>query len=328
MKHFRSINHSFIFLCLTSLALSLLPNSANAQMVLTANAIAAGFGLSTFATGFPSSSNIGPFGIAFDGNKVIVSENLGNVRIFPTDTDGQTVASAPIAQYYGFGDANGIGSGNGRYYMAQYFAGKLIQINASGTFNQTIVAGIVHPEGVVVIPANGHVFVATDSGILDVNPATHTSRVFQPVRADGLTTDGTTLYAVITGGHIIGYRLSDGIQVFDSGFINDGPDGTALGAGTLAGTIFANTNGGRLLEFNLAGTPVATVIGTGGSRGDYVTVDPNGTLLLTQTDRILRLTAPLGGGFGTPEPGPIAMLLASALTGGLFLRRRRANRVA
>ena len=43
---------------------------------------------------------------------------------------------------------------------------------------------------------------------------------------------------------------------------------------------------------NLA-TNAQTVIGTGGSRGDFVTVDPNnGSLLLDQSDSILRLRAP------------------------------------
>ena len=58
----------------------------------------------------------------------------------------------------------------------------------------------------------------------------------------------------------------------------------------MAGDLFVNTNGGTVVEANLA-TAAQTVIASGGSRGDWVTVDPsNGTLLLTQTDRIMRLT--------------------------------------
>lgn len=164
---------------------------------------------------------------------------------------------------------------------------------------------------------------STASGIIDVDPIAKTSKVFQPVRADGLTTDGTILYGAI-GDRVLGYRISDGVKVFDSGHIAGGPDGTTLGNGTLAGDIFVNTNAGQLLEYNLIGTPVQTVLGKGGSRGDYVIADPNGTLLLTQTDRILRLTAPAGGGFGTPEPGPIALLMAGGLAGAnLLLRHRR-----
>ena len=314
----------FVGLCLLALGgTALSPVQAQAQMQLTADAIAAGFSLSTFATDFPSAFAIGPLGIAFNGGKVIVSDYPGHVRIFSTDTDGQSAGSAPVGHTYAFGNANGIAFSDGRYYMTQYFAGRLLQINADGTPNQTIVTGFAHVDGIVTNPTNGHLFISTDTGIIDVDPIAKTSKVFQPVRADGLTTDGTTLYAVINGRRIVGYRLSDGAQVFNSGVLNDGPDGTVLGTGTLAGNIFANTNGGRLLEFNLTGTPVATVLGIDGSRGDYVTVDPNGTLLLTQSDRILRLTAPVGGGFGTPEPGPIALMLAGGLTGASLLWRKR-----
>ncbi|MEP6755633.1 MAG: PEP-CTERM sorting domain-containing protein, partial [Chthonomonadales bacterium] len=71
-------------------------------------------------------------------------------------------------------------------------------------------------------------------------------------------------------------------------------------------------------------TSASTLIASGGSRGDFVAVDPNGTLLLTQIDRIQRLTAPQGGGFGqTPEPGTLAMIGGMGAFGGLFLVRRR-----
>src|SRR5262249_7028586 len=96
-----------------------------------------------------------------------------------------------------------------------------------------------------------------------------------------------------------------GAQVFDSGVIPGGPDGTAIGtSGNLAGKLFVNTNGGTVVEINTT-TLAQTVLATGGTRGDFVTVDPlNDTLLITQTDDILRLT-PTGGGF-IPVPGPIA----------------------
>jgi hypothetical protein len=88
--------------------------------------------------------------------------------------------------------------------------------------------------------------------------------------------------------------------VFDSGTISGGPDGIALGAGALAGNLFVNTNSGTLVDVNLA-TTTQTLIASGGSRGDFVTVDPNnGTLFVTQSDRLMRLTAPTGAGFAIP----------------------------
>jgi hypothetical protein len=85
--------------------------------------------------------------------------------------------------------------------------------------------------------------------------------------------------------------------VFDSGTISGGPDDIALGVGTLAGNLFVNTNSGELVEVSLK-TAAQAVIASGGSRGDFVTVDPNnGTLLVSQSDRMMRLTGPSGGGF-------------------------------
>jgi hypothetical protein len=97
------------------------------------------------------------------------------------------------------------------------------------------------------------------------------------------------LYAA-TGGRAEGFDITTEAKVFDSGTISGWPDGIALGKGPVAGNLFVNTNGGTVVEVNLA-TSVQTVIASGGSRGDFVTVDANNaTLLLTQTDRIMRLT--------------------------------------
>ena len=87
-------------------------------------------------------------------------------------------------------------------------------------------------------------------------------------------------------------------MVFDSGAISGGVDGIALGKGPVAGNLFVNTNGGTVVEVNLA-TAAQTLIASGGSRGDFVTVDPNnGTLLVTQSDRIMRLVP---GVFAIPQ---------------------------
>ena len=111
--------------------------------------------------------------------------------------------------------------------------------------------------------------------------------------ADGLAFDPSAgiLYAAFdAGGRVQGFNITTKAVVFDSGTIAGGPDGIALGKGPVAGNLFVNTNGGTVVEVNLA-TAAQTVIASGGSRGDFVTVDANnGTLLVTQSDRIMRLT--------------------------------------
>jgi hypothetical protein len=183
-------------------------------------------------------------------------------------------------------------------------------LNPNGTLNK-VVASMPNPDGMTVDPLNGHLFVSEYAGaIYDVGPVAGTASVFLNVTADGLAFDPGTgiLYAALypeSGANqkVQGFDIASKALVFDSGMIAGSPDGIALGVGTLAGNIFVNTNGGNLIEVNLK-TSAQTVIASGGSRGDFVTADPsNGTLLVTQSDRILRLAAPSGGGFVSTSSG-------------------------
>jgi Big-like domain-containing protein len=267
------------------------------SLTLTVAGQAAGFGLSTFATGFPEQPDgvgpIGPMGIAFPTTGgVLVSDASGNLRLFPTDTDGQNAASiAP--KNFGPGNAVGLAQLNGTIYMAQNNPGDVVQLINNGASTRAIVSGIPVATAVLADPFNNLLYVDKSIGgapIYAVNPVAKTMNVFQNVGADGLalSPDGKTLYAA-SGGHVLGFDIVTKAMVFDSGAISGAPDGVALGTGPVAGNLFVNTNGGTIVEVNLA-TAAQALIASGGSRGDFVTVDPNnGTLLVTQSDRIMRL---------------------------------------
>jgi hypothetical protein len=147
---------------------------------------------------------------------------------------------------------------------------------------------------------------------VDVNPLTQT---FTPVSngADGLTIspDGKTLYTTLDFeekiGLVTGYDTATGKQAYQTPNIpGGGPDGSAIGFGTLEGKLFVNTHEGNLIEIDMA-TRLQTLIATGGSRGDFVKADPyNGSLLITQSNSVLRLTPPPGGSFA-PMLQPIAL---------------------
>jgi hypothetical protein len=282
---------------------------ANAALTLTPQATAAGYGLSLFVSGFSTEANeangpVGPLGIVFPNDGVLVSDASGNVRFFANDTDGQIVASAPSLQNYGFNGALGLAQINNNVYMTSQTTGLLLQIDPSAGTTIKTVASIPNATGIAVNPINNHLFVSTYqvNTIYDVNPAMGTATPFLAAFLDGLSTDGTTLYGAAPGSsHVLGFNIASGQQVFDSGVIAGIPDGTALGQGALSGILFANTNGGTVVAINLQ-TDVQTVLADSGSRGDFVAVDPNGTLLLTQTDSIYRLTAPSGSNFGVPPP--------------------------
>src|SRR5437899_2711927 len=92
------------------IALLLLHCSASqswAALTLTPAGTGQGFSLSTFASGFPTFDNgrpgffDGPFGIGFPaGGAVLVLDVFGDMRRFPTDTDGQNAGSVPVTANY------------------------------------------------------------------------------------------------------------------------------------------------------------------------------------------------------------------------------------
>jgi hypothetical protein len=317
---------------------------------ITPAGVTQGLSVSLFANNFPldlneANGSVGSVGIVFPTTGgVLVTDAPGNIRLFPTDTDGQNASTVtPLQPSYSHNNAAGLAQVGSNVYMAQQPNGRVVQLNSNGSINQTI-ATIANATGIVTDPVNGHLFVSTYNfgHIFDVDPTTKTATLFINANFDGLSTDGTILYgADISTGHIEGYDIATKQLVFDSGFIgsgstagpgNDGlPDGTALGFGSLAGNLFANTNAGDVVEINLK-TKVQTVIATGRARGDFVAVDPSdGSLLLTESDEIDRITA-ANGGFGpppsaTPEPSSWLLLGTGALgLIGSYWRGRRRNR--
>ena len=302
---------------------------AQASLTLTQAGIDQGLSLTTFASGFPN-SGIGPLGTAFtnDGAVLVSDYNTGRIYRFPSDTDGQVANAGLITANFGGNNPNDMAQLGSTIYMTRQATGDLVQLNQDGTLNHSIVGGMPAATGLTADPFTGHLFVSTlgNNAIYNVDPVSGAKSVFVHFSADGLSLspDGSVLYAAGGNGHLVGFSTTTGAQVFDSGFINT-LDGTAAGTGPIfGGLIFANTNNGRLIEINTT-TLVQTLIASGGSRGDFVTVDPStDTLLITQTDRILRLN---GASFTTPEPST-AVIAGTALLLGLGYARRRAGRVA
>lgn|SRR5215469_10999874 len=311
----------FVFLFAGALA------ELHADLILTPAGVAEGLSLTTFATGFPNSSSVGPLGVAFElGGTVLVTDDPGNIRVFPSDTDGQTAVPGQVTQNYGLSNAVDLAQVGGSTYMTRQGTGDLVQVNNDGTFNQVIVSGMPAATGLAADPVTGHLFVSTlgNNAIWDVDPIAKTKTLFVAASADGLTlsNDGSILYGEVNG-HILGWNTTTHAQVFDSGFIS-GADGAAAGTGSFAGLLFVNTNFGQVFEVNES-TLAQTLIASGGTRGDFVTVDPtNDTLLITQTDRLIRLS---GASFTTTTPEPSYLWL---LVGGIaalpVFRWRRAVR--
>jgi hypothetical protein len=299
--------------------------TARAGMMLTPAGMAQGFVLTTFADGFPNGSSfgnpVGPVGIAVlgSGQVMVSSYTAGSNAVFATDTDGQHYSGAALSSSSFFAPS-GLAISGGNIYQALQGPGTVIQVDGHGNFVQTIASGIPFATGLVTNPTNGHLIASNVifSTVYDINPVTNAKSVFlSGVNFDGLafSRDGSILYGAVFGGNILGYNTSTKALVFDSGFIPGAIDGIAVGTGVLANNLFVNTHDGRIIEINLTSL-AQTTIAAGGSRGDLVSPDPNGSLLLTQTDSVLRLSPPPGGGFGgaaTPEPASLTLLLIGAV---------------
>jgi DNA-binding beta-propeller fold protein YncE len=139
---------------------------------------------------------------------------------------------------------------------------------------------------------------------------------------DGIAIDstGTNLYVASKGttgtspGSIVRINIATGTQTGSCGPFGVGPDGIAIGLGSLNGCVYVNDNGGTLWEVcfptTTGGACQINACATGGTRGDFIAVDPNvksgsgttrfASLLASQADGYVRFDPPAGGWFGTP----------------------------
>ena len=290
-----------IAVCLSALLGFGLSNNAGAVAVLTPYAVTQGYRLSTFVDQIPNNV-AGPIGILpISGLNIMISGFAsGEVRVFKDIDNQHWTNSISSAGGYGANGPAGLTEVNGKYYLAKQAGSQVVQINADGSLNQVLYNGPVNATGLIPSSTAGHLLISNGYSILDLNIATQvlTTFVNQPTDGIVLSPDGQTVYGAI-GGHILGFNMTTKAQVFDSGVISGWPDGVSIGAGTLSGNLFVNTNLGQLIQVNIANPAVQNILVTGGSRGDFVASDlNNGSMLFTQTDSVLRLTAPPGGGFG------------------------------
>jgi hypothetical protein len=322
-----SFSHCLLTATLAASIAGLAP-SAHATLQLTAAGIAKGFSLSTFASGFQDSNNngtgIGPTGVGFlpGGTTIVASYITSTVVAFPSDTDGQSVATNGTS-YTGFYNPVGVVTMGGTVFVANQAnrTGTVVSLTNTGAFGSTIATIQGAATGLAGNPSTGHLYVSNvRNEIYDVDPATGTyTTLLSGYGVDGvsLSPDRSTLFFE-SNSHIYGLQLSTK-AVTDYGFVS-GADGVAAASGAFAGNLFVNTNFGQLVEINAA-TLLQTVIATNGSRGDIMTVDPtNGTLLIAQSNEIVRLS---GATFGVPEPTSVTAFALGVAVAGALRRRKR-----
>lgn len=319
--------------------------AANAALTLTAEGIADGFTLSTFISGY-TPATYGPLsqGVLPGGN-IITGSAFGSapasLLVFK-DVDGQTLADAVSSTPYVFETGNPqyafatIGS---HVYGAQAFGGTYREFFSDGS--SVALGGAVASHrsnlGMWGNPVNGHIISSGLDGLVDIDPVTGAFHVIAAVGAsiDGVTVspDGTIAYVEL-GGTIQSYAIATGALIHTF-FTGHAPDGTGvISGGKFDGDIIVNNNDGTLglLDPDKAdGDPLQfVIIATGGTRGDFVSPDfNNGTLFISQTEQIARLSCGPGCAIGGPPPEPgvpeptsFALLIAAAIA-GLGMRRQQ-----
>ncbi len=329
------------FLCGIAVAAQFVSGDRHAwaDLMLTPAGASENLTLTTFASGFTNRGDgLGPIGIGFPttGGVLVSVEGSSTSAVyqFATDANGQTVAGATLHSYAGGNSVGGIAAVGSQLYMAESSSDRVIQLNNDGSPGSNVATFAGNPVGLATDNKTGDLFVSVFlNGIWRLDPKTGTSTEISTQNVDGITFDpgSRILYGATSDAtRVIGINVDTSANVFDSGFIPNRPDGTALGFGSLVGNLFANTNGGTVVEVNLA-TLAQTTIASGGSRGDLVAVDPfDNSLFLTQQDRVMRLNAPAGSGFGSPVPEPATIwLLATGLVAvAAHYRRHLAPRTA
>lgn len=326
----------------------LLVAAASAQAFTTVNAP---FGAAVdLAKGFPTCSQggapLGPVGFADDGKNTFVLD-ICNRTTYRFGPDGGDPATAPQftsglnhslifhkGGYYGT-DADGGGTGTKGVWTWDPNTLHLGHLVAA-------IPGARIIRGAFGDPATTDLYVSSLSGIWRVQgPESASPTVSNFVSGGnidgmGFKGDGTILYAADLGtGHVRGWSVPSGTQVFDLDVGGGGLDGITVAPPNrvingvdISDNVFVNFNDGTVKRIDVHNGNAITTVASGGTRGDFAFVDSQGFLVVSQTDSFVRLkpnvfatsapvnTAPPAVGNGTAVEGQPVICSPGAWSGG------------
>lgn len=250
----------------------------------------------------------------------------------------QSAASATVLNSFGFANALGLaalydtGTLSWGYYMSQQSNSRVVRIDEN-TGAATFVASVPSATGILAQPPSAsypgsaahanHLFVSGSGGIYEValNGAV---TLLLGTQADGLTMTKSGRYLMFASQSIgfVVFDMQTNAVVYTVPIAQGDGIALAVGGNLPFGNAYINTNDGKLWEvqydadtsnsseFEPPSSPVVNLIADGGSRSDFIAVDTRvlcggataqyPSLLMTQTDRILRVDPPDSGFFGPP----------------------------
>ena len=263
-----------------------------------------GYAVSDFATGF-SNTNIGPIGLAFDASNHLYVMQYPEGILYKFGTSGGAANATTRVNAVAIpGTPAGLTfSKDGRLYAARQGSGDVIEINpTTGVVLRVVATDLPGATGIATDPLSGDLFVTSPFNnvvwrLSAFSTTTATRATYQEVfDPDGITfgPDGTIYVA--SGGHakkIAGTNVSGGHTVTEIAAV---PliDGIAVATSadtTKPPAIFGNRNDGKISKVDLTKDPVeVTDIVTGGTRGDFSAVGPDGCLYATQSQTVAKVT--------------------------------------
>jgi hypothetical protein len=300
---------------------------------------APGYVASDYATGFPAGS-YGPIGTAFDQSDNLYVADPVNGHIYRFQPGGgQAVQTSSIDLFPIPGGIEGLAiTRDGRIYVARSRAGDVVEIDpGTGQVLREVAHGIKGATGLAVDPLSGDLFVSQDfsgrtiwriSGFA-TGPGTVTPYVSHKKGVDGLAFDPSgTLYAS-EAPRILEIDGTASATPGRAHHIANVPnaDGVAFGVQDPSGGppfLIINRRDGIVTQIDRSGPHTSqTDIFTGGSRGDFSTVDSHGCLYITQQSSVVRIGGADNGcgAFapttqGTPPSPAIALTVRGFPTSG------------
>ena len=270
---------------------------------------ATGYAFTDFATGFNDFGTCQSVtGSAFDasGNLLVVDTRNGFIYRFGpqggvADATTQVNATAISGNPYGL-----VFGKDGKLYLGRLTANDILEINpATGAIIRTVAAApdVTAPLGMAIDPLSGDLFVNqrfSANMVRIANPASATPTVTtyaSPGTASQLTVapNGTFFSAVNPPDQVTRIAGTNTPQPAATTVVTSVPQeiGIAVSAnGNLPALLLMNRLNGVITKVDLGTTPpTLSDIFTGGSRGDFATLGPDGCFYATQTDRVIKVTS-------------------------------------